>query len=95
MTVTYQVGGGGHLDIDFWVRGLVRLQIPVCSYRPQLADPDHNALGKHLKQSTGTVSITAKKDGRHEYCFSNQMSSVVDKLVRYVKSYDCLTGNAS
>lgn len=19
MTVTYQVGGGGHLDIDFWV----------------------------------------------------------------------------
>lgn len=20
MTVTYQVGGGGHLDIDFWVR---------------------------------------------------------------------------
>jgi hypothetical protein len=23
MTVTYQVGGGGHLDIDFWVRMLV------------------------------------------------------------------------
>lgn len=22
MTVTYQVGGGGHLDIDFWVRSL-------------------------------------------------------------------------
>ncbi|KAI0938237.1 hypothetical protein AcV7_003477 [Taiwanofungus camphoratus] len=66
MTVTCQVGGGGHLDIDFW-----------------LADPDHNALGKHLKQSTGTVSITAKKDGRHEYCFSNQMSSVVDKLVSF------------
>jgi hypothetical protein len=20
MTVTYQVGGGGHLDIDFWVK---------------------------------------------------------------------------
>ena len=39
---------------------------------------------KHLKQSTGTVSITATKDGRHEYCFSNTMSTVVDKLVRYV-----------
>lgn len=22
MTVTYQVGGGGHLDIDFWVRSV-------------------------------------------------------------------------
>lgn len=20
MTVTYQVGGGGHMDVDFWVR---------------------------------------------------------------------------
>ena len=39
---------------------------------------------KDIKQSTGTVSITATKDGRHEYCFSNQMSTVVDKLVRYV-----------
>jgi len=66
MTVTYQVGGGGHLDIDFW-----------------LGDPDGIALTKHLKQSTGTVSITAEKDGRHEYCFSNQMSSVVDKLVSF------------
>ncbi|KAL1946749.1 hypothetical protein VTO73DRAFT_14853 [Trametes versicolor] len=66
MTVTYQVGGGGHLDIDFW-----------------LADPDNIALGKHIKQSTGTVSITAKKDGRHEYCFSNMMSTVVDKMVSF------------
>ncbi|TDL29448.1 supernatant protein factor C-terminal domain-containing protein [Rickenella mellea] len=66
MTVTYQVGGGGHLDIDFW-----------------LADPDNMALGKHIKQSTGTVSITAEKDGRHEYCFSNQMSTLADKMVSF------------
>ncbi|PCH41231.1 COPII-coated vesicle protein [Wolfiporia cocos MD-104 SS10] len=66
MTVTYQVGGGGHLDIDFW-----------------LQDPDHNALANHQKQSTGTVSITAKKDGRYEYCFSNLMSTVVDKLLSF------------
>lgn len=39
---------------------------------------------KQLKQSQGTVSITAAKDGRHEYCFSNQMSSIADKIVRYV-----------
>ena len=49
----------------------------------QLTDPDGHALHKDIKQSTGTVSITAKKDGRHEYCFSNLMSSVSDKVVRY------------
>lgn len=50
---------------------------------PQLADPEHNALGKHIKQSTGTVSITAEIDGRYEYCFSNTMSAMSDKIVRY------------
>ncbi|KAF7355079.1 Supernatant protein factor [Mycena sanguinolenta] len=66
MTVTYQVGGGGHLDIDFW-----------------LADPDNRLLGKQIRQSTGTLSITAEKDGRFEYCFSNQMSAIADKLVSF------------
>ncbi|KAL1741587.1 emp24/gp25L/p24 family/GOLD-domain-containing protein [Schizophyllum fasciatum] len=66
MTVTYQVGGGGHLDIDFW-----------------LTDPSGEVLAKQLKQSTGTASFTAKKDGRHEYCFSNQMSSIADKTVSF------------
>jgi len=66
MTVTYQVGGGGHLDIDFW-----------------LADPNNLAVGKHIKQSTGSVSITAEKNGRYEYCFSNQMSTVADKTVNF------------
>ncbi|KAJ6516165.1 emp24/gp25L/p24 family/GOLD-domain-containing protein [Mycena sanguinolenta] len=66
MTVTYQVGGGGHLDIDFW-----------------LADPDNRLLGKQIRQSTGTLSITAEKDGRFEYCFSNQMSAIADKIVSF------------
>ncbi|CAG7848467.1 Endosomal protein P24B Flags: Precursor [Serendipita indica DSM 11827] len=66
MTVTYQVGGGGHLDIDFW-----------------LADPMNNALVKQYKQSTGTASITAKRDGRYEYCFSNVMSTIADKIVSF------------
>ncbi|KAF9468859.1 emp24/gp25L/p24 family/GOLD-domain-containing protein [Collybia nuda] len=66
MTVTYQVGGGGHLDIDFW-----------------LADPDDRVLGKQIRQSTGSLSITAEKDGRHELCFSNQMSAVTDKMVSF------------
>ncbi|KAF9055001.1 supernatant protein factor, C-terminal domain-containing protein [Hymenopellis radicata] len=66
MTVTYQVGGGGHLDIDFW-----------------LLDPTSTVLGKQVKQSTGTLSVTALKDGRYEYCFSNQMSAIADKIVSF------------
>ncbi|KAK7061491.1 supernatant protein factor [Favolaschia claudopus] len=66
MTVTYQVGGGGHLDIDFW-----------------LADPENRLLGKQIRQSTRTLSITAEKDGRYEYCFSNQMSAIADKIVSF------------
>jgi len=66
MTVTYQVGGGGHLDIDFW-----------------LADPTNIAMAKHLKQSTGSATITADKDGRYEYCFSNEMSTIADKTVSF------------
>ncbi|KAG9219257.1 hypothetical protein CCMSSC00406_0001667 [Pleurotus cornucopiae] len=64
--VTYQVGGGGHLDIDFW-----------------LADPSTKLLAKQIRQSTGSISITAERDGRHEYCFSNQMSAIADKLVSF------------
>ncbi|KAF5369987.1 hypothetical protein D9758_001300 [Tetrapyrgos nigripes] len=66
MTVTYQVGGGGHLDIDFWA-----------------TDPEEKLLAKQVKQSTGSASITAEKNGRYEYCFSNQMSAIADKLVSF------------
>ncbi|PPQ99912.1 hypothetical protein CVT24_009593 [Panaeolus cyanescens] len=66
MTVSYQVGEGGHLDIDFW-----------------LSDPAGKVLGKQVKQSTGQIAITAEKDGRHEYCFSNQMSAIADKMVSF------------
>jgi hypothetical protein len=41
-------------------------------------------LAKQIKQSTGTASITAEADGRHEYCFSNMMSAISDKIVRQV-----------
>jgi hypothetical protein len=49
----------------------------------QLSNPDNKILSKQIRQSTGTISITAEKDGRHEYCFSNQMSALADKIVRY------------
>ena len=88
MTVTYQVGGGGHLDIDFWVCCVSQpSHLAPQLTLPQLADPSGVALTKQLKQSTGTASITADKDGRYEYCFSNEMSTIADKLVRCVCTY--------
>jgi hypothetical protein len=66
MSVTYQVGEGGHLDIDFW-----------------LTDPEGGILTKHVKHSTGSTSVTAEMDGRYEYCFSNQMSTMADKEVSF------------
>lgn len=51
----------------------------------QLTDPSGILAARHVKQSTGTHSLTADKDGRYAYCFSNEFSTVSDKSVRYVK----------
>ncbi|RXW21191.1 hypothetical protein EST38_g4688 [Candolleomyces aberdarensis] len=66
MTVTYQVGEGGQLDIDFW-----------------LTDPQAKVVSKQIRQSTGSVAVTAETDGRYEYCFSNLMSAIADKMVSF------------
>lgn len=65
MTLTYQVGGGGHLDIDVWMR-----------------DPTNRNLYEQKRSDTGTYSLTAQKDGKYTYCFSNEFSTVSDKTVR-------------
>lgn len=83
MTVTYQVGEGGHLDIDFWVRFARIPSLPCSSTILQLTDPEGSMLTKQTRQSTGSTSMTAETDGRYEYCFSNQMSTMADKEVRY------------
>ncbi|SRR5258707_15269821 len=51
----------------------------------QLEDPSNTALQKDLKSPTGTVSITAEADGRYTYCFSNEMSAMQDKIIRYIR----------
>ncbi|KAF9057408.1 emp24/gp25L/p24 family/GOLD-domain-containing protein [Panaeolus papilionaceus] len=50
---------------------------------PKLSDPAGKVLGKQVRQSTGQLAITAENDGRHEYCFSNQMSAIADKMVSF------------
>jgi len=35
------------------------------------------------KQTTGTYSLTAGRNGRHTYCFSNEMSTVTEKSVSF------------
>ncbi|CAE6528037.1 unnamed protein product [Rhizoctonia solani] len=49
----------------------------------QLSDPINIALHKRLKESEGTASLTAEKDGRYTYCFSNEMSTVTEKEVSF------------
>lgn len=83
MTVTYQVGGGGHLDIDFWVRNslLPILSSELTSSHLQLKDPLGAILYSQHRNPTGTYTFTASRDGRYNYCFSNEMSTVSPKTV--------------
>jgi p24 family protein beta-1 len=67
MTVTYQVAGGGHLDVNFWMKG-----------------PGERVMNEQKKKDTGTYSFTAEQDGRYTYCFSNEMSTVTGKTLRWV-----------
>lgn len=67
MTVTYQVAGGGHLDIDFTMTG----------------PPNDRVMNTQHKKDTGTYSFTAENDGRYTYCFSNEMSTVTGKTVSF------------
>ncbi|KIJ28791.1 hypothetical protein M422DRAFT_145575, partial [Sphaerobolus stellatus SS14] len=66
------------MTVTYQVRGGRNLDIDFW-----LADPNNLALEKHLKQSTGAVSIITEHDGRYKYCFSNQMSTVADKIVSF------------
>lgn len=45
--------------------------------------PSDNLLESANKHSTGTFSVNAEMDGRYTYCFSNEMSTVTEKLVSF------------
>lgn len=72
------------MDIDFWVwPGQSTQPTRQTHIQNQLTGPDEKVMHKKIRQSTGSVSITAETNGRYEYCFSNQMSAIADKVVRY------------
>lgn len=56
MSVTFQVAGGGHLDIDFWVRRVERLT-PLIG---QVTDPRLAPMYTLTRKDTGTYSFTAE-----------------------------------
>ncbi|KAG0360925.1 supernatant protein factor C-terminal domain-containing protein [Gamsiella multidivaricata] len=64
--VSFQVGEGGHLDIDFW-----------------MTDPDGTLVEDATKSASATYNHEAKVSGKHEYCFSNQFSTVTEKTVGF------------
>lgn len=55
-----------------------------------LTDPTGHALYEQARKDTGSYSFVAAADGRFEYCFSNQYSSVADKTIRCVFSLSLL-----
>ncbi len=50
---------------------------PTC----QISNPQNRVLSSIHRKPTGSHSFTADQDGRHTYCFSNEMSSVSPKTV--------------
>jgi hypothetical protein len=82
MTVTYQVAGGGHLDIDFWVTNPRNEPMYQQSKKDTgtyafTADVEWAALHSVRKWLMALVS------GRYTYCFSNEFSTVTGKTVSF------------
>jgi hypothetical protein len=67
-----------------FLRKLQTLTLTLSNPFNQLTDPRGTVLSSQHKQPTGTYSFTAKDDGRHTYCFSNEMSSMSPKVLRSV-----------
>lgn len=96
MTVTYEVGHGGQMDIDFYVsqeslnseaadRSFAMSQLTVAASIAdvQVTAPSGQTIVTQTKQSQGTFSTTATSSGRYTYCFSNEMSSYATKTVSF------------
>ncbi|KAI9364451.1 supernatant protein factor, C-terminal domain-containing protein [Zopfochytrium polystomum] len=69
---------GEKLDLSFEVYDGGNLDIDFW-----VTSPDDQILHSIFKQSTGTVEVKAEKEGSYTYCFSNQMSTVTQKVLTF------------
>lgn len=99
MGVTFEVGSGGHLDIDFKVRGLpgafafssaAHASNVRCA---QIFEPTGRVLFAGNRESSETYTFVAELAGRYEYCFSNEMSSVTEKGITFSVVADSASGS--
>jgi hypothetical protein len=83
MTVTYQVGGGGHLDVDFWLTDPNNMEL----YSQRKKDTGTYSFTAEKESVHRSLCIcthlTAIPSGRYDYCFSNAMSTVAGKTVSF------------
>ncbi|KAF8964607.1 p24 complex component [Entomortierella lignicola] len=64
--ISFQVGEGGNLDIDFWI-----------------TNPSGSFVEDATKSPAATYNYEAKVNGKHEYCFSNEFSTLTEKTVGF------------
>ncbi|KAI8849035.1 emp24/gp25L/p24 family/GOLD-domain-containing protein [Chytridium lagenaria] len=69
---------GQALDIAFQVYDGGQLDIDFW-----IAAPDERLIHSVFKQTQMTHSMTAQSSGKYQYCFSNQMSSVTQKVITF------------
>ncbi|TPX35994.1 hypothetical protein SmJEL517_g01856 [Synchytrium microbalum] len=69
---------GDRLDLSYQVAEGGNLDIDFW-----IITEDNRLVFNANKEATATYGFNAERDGRFEYCFSNQMTSVADKLVSF------------
>jgi emp24/gp25L/p24 family/GOLD len=85
MSITYQVSGGGHLDIDVWLTDPDDVEL-YSQRKKDTGTYSFTADKECVCFSLGHPYIHIDPldfSGRYDYCFSNEMSSVAGKTVSF------------
>ncbi|KAF9390304.1 p24 complex component [Podila verticillata] len=71
--ISFQVGEGGHLDIDFMASAILQ----------HISDPSDILVEDASRSASATYNHVAKTKGKHQYCFSNTFSTITEKTVGF------------